>query len=101
MGTAANKDNKRIAAYSEVSRALVALRRAQDKLTSVAEALEAVREGLRHTRNAERIAQPTTTSEGIVKRDALPGPVRRRLKRLGDQLETLLAEIKAVPVTRD
>ncbi len=112
MATASSKDSKRINVYQKLQGALANLNRAL-KLAGAARAdLEAVVKELEEAqgqvaaagKQAEASVIEWTGERGephrVVRRDALPAPIRRRIARVGRLLEELVPDVKAVPVTR-
>jgi len=108
MSTSARKGNKRTDTFLELKKAAEDLHKAADKLASIAEALKLLEKASGHIDNASKAAQATkldweekSQARSLVKRDALPAGIRRKIAGLATRVETLMAEVRAIPVTKD
>jgi len=108
MSTSARKGNKRTDTFLELKKARESLGVALDSLATARDALAAVQRALGHIKQAARSAGPTTFAweeKGYpllkVKRDALPAGIRRKISGLATRVEAVMAEVKAIPVTKD
>ncbi len=108
MSTSARKGNKRTDAYWELKKASKALQAAIDSLATTQEGLAALNIALRHIMDAGKLAKATRLDweekgqpRSLVKRDALPAGIRRKITGLVAKVEAVMAEVKAIPVTKD
>ena len=108
MSTSARKGNKRTDTFLELKKARESLGVALDGLATARDALAAVQRALGHIKQAARSAEATTLSweekgvaKSMVKRDALPVGIRRKIAGLATRVEAVMAEVKAIPVTKD
>ena len=108
MSTSARKSNKRTDTYWELKKAGKALQQAGDKLATAGEALKSLGKALEHMKGAGQAAEATKLDweekgqpRSLVKRDALPAGLRRKISGLAAKVEAVMAEVKAIPVTND
>ena len=101
MSISARKSFKRTDAYWELEKAGKALQQAADRLATAGEALKALGKALEHMKGAGQAAEATKLDweekgqpRSLVKRDALPAGIRRKIAGLA-------AKVEALPVTKD
>ena len=92
MSTSASKGNKRTDTYLELKKARESLGVALDSLATARDALAAVQRALGHIKQAARSAEATKLDweekgqpRSLVKRDALPAGIRRKILGAGSQ----------------
>lgn len=108
MSTSARKGNKRTDTFLELKKARESLGVALDSLVTARDALVALQKTLGHIKQAARSAEATKLDweekgqpKSLVKRDALPAGIRRKIAGLAAKVEAVMAEVKAIPVTKD
>ena len=103
MAVSGRKDSKRIQAFRYLKEALALFQAAAQKGISAIEALEKLETAGARVKKASGVAEPTSIDiQGrmVQKRDGLPADIRRKIDSFAKRLESLTAEVKAIPVTK-